>query len=258
MFKHSFVFELQSSLVHTEETSSNIANIYREKVMLGGKVHHIPALHGNSIRGTWRDLGANHLCTLLEIEPNTLPLKVFHILFSGGALDKSVAYMDVGEKRKMRQMLPFLSVFGSAIGNEMLQGKMIVGSAYPHCKELGTGDVSYNDMTALVRYTRTDDTKRVLGERDDKGDSAQMFYDTETLAKGVMLDCEVIIDSDDEIELAAFHDIIEQFKEKPYLGGTSRAGHGKVSFEHKHSGQSYRDYVAEHKEEIRDYLVSTF
>lgn len=258
MRKVNLTFRLESSLVHIEETNSNIANIYRERILRDGQIHNVPAVHGNSIRGVWRDIGANQLCELLEIEPGTLPTNVFHILFSGGYLDKSISYLDPGRKRKMREMLPFLSVFGSAIGNEMLQGKLRVGTAYPRCRELGTGELSYNDMCTLVRYTRQDDTKRFIGENHAEDKTQQMFYDIEVLVKGVELDCEVVIDSDDEIELSMFDHIIDAFKLKPHLGGASRIGHGKVTFDYDGDGSAYVDYVTRNKEAIREYLLSEF
>ena len=65
MEKITLNLELVQSLVHTEETSSNIANIYRETILKNGKIHKIPAYHGNALRGLLRNLAFENLVTLL-------------------------------------------------------------------------------------------------------------------------------------------------------------------------------------------------
>ncbi|MDR0608199.1 MAG: hypothetical protein LBG52_07890 [Candidatus Peribacteria bacterium] len=45
MHKLNLQLKLLSPLVHTEETSSNIANIFREKVVIDGKIQEVPSFH---------------------------------------------------------------------------------------------------------------------------------------------------------------------------------------------------------------------
>jgi CRISPR/Cas system CMR subunit Cmr4 (Cas7 group RAMP superfamily) len=259
MKKVSFRVELETSLVHTEEVSSNISNIFREKVLRDGIVHNIPALHGNSIRGLLRDVGASQLCESLGIENNSLSISTFYKLFSGGSLEKSETIIDLNKKRELRAKLPFLSIFGSALGNEMLQGKMAITSAYPECKELGTGETSYNDLTTIVRYTRVDDSKMVTGEKytEESEQKQMMFYDIEVLAKGTVLNFEVYLDTDDEIEIACFSAIWQRFLEKPFFGGASRAGHGTIKvldMSEELKPDAYFKHIESFKEDIKTFL----
>lgn len=254
MKTYSFSTRLLSSLVHTEETNSNIASIYREKVVIGNKIHHIPAVHGNSIRGVLRRVGFNHLCETIELELNTLSVSSYHILFNGGMLDNNTPYIDIKNKIAIRRKMPLLSVLGSVMGSEMLQGKLIVSSAIPQCKELMTGDNSHYDMTNIVRYTRVDDCPR---KEKDKTPT-QMFYDVEILAKGAVLDWEIILDSDDALEQGALEQTLYQFSKKPFIGGASNKGHGKLEFEfaETENAKKYTDFLIENKEIIKKWIMS--
>lgn len=265
MFHYNFELRLQSSLIHTEETHSNMSNIFREKIKVDDKIHEIPALHGNAMRGLLRDIGAQHMLETVEFPAKELPTHVFHMLFTGGALTKSTSRLSVEEKREIRERLPLLSIFGTAMGNEMLQGKLIVSSVYPMCKELGNGEKSYNDMVQIVRYTRMDDIKKVYGEdfvAKQEEETSQMFYDIEVLVKGTDLTWEVYLDSDNDIERACFEQLLSDFIRKPYIGGASRAGHGKVSIENMtRNGEAfeldtdgYNDYLLENKKETVEKL----
>lgn len=260
MKKYKFTNKLLSSLVHTEDTNSNMANIFREKILKDKEILEVPAVHGNSIRGLLRDLGAKHLLQQLETQPNSLKTNVFHILFSGGALEKSDTTIDIEKKKELREMLPFLSIFGSAIGNEMIQGKLIISSAYPKCLELETGSMSYNDMVSIIRYTRQDDTKKITGEKYTKNteEKQQMFYDIEVLNLGVELNWEIILDSDNEIEISCLETILKELENKPYLGGASRVGHGKIDFNIDSNMKPYLDFLKKNKNEITKFLQTRF
>lgn len=262
---YSIKAKLQTSLIHTEDVSSNIANIYRENIKIGEEIHHIPALHGNSIRGQFRDIGADHLLTAVEVEPNSLPTDLFYMLFSGGSLTKSETTIDIEKRIKTRKMLPFLSIFGTAAGNEMIQGKLKITRALPDCSELGTGTTSYNDMTDIVRYTRQDDKKKLVGEKftvDEQSDKPQqMFYDTEVIKAGVTVSFEIYLDSTSEIELGCLHNIIREFKKQPFLGGASRVGHGKVEIdfvEDEKLIEQYLQFLNDNKDDIRKHLLEEF
>lgn len=253
--------KLLSSLIHTEETVSNIANIYRERVIIGDDIHSIPAIHGNSIRGQLRDLGAIRLLDTIEIENNNLPIDKFHILFSGGALTTSVPTIKMAEKMEYRRLCPFISLFGSALGGEMLQGKLSVGSGLPECSEIGTGGVSYHDMTEIVRYTRLDDNKRSTGEKyaKDGEQTQQMFYDIEVLKAGVILSFEIWTFHETELELGALHCAIKDLMNtKPFFGGKSSAGHGKVELDFKPDEaliDNYLQFLKNNKDDIKKTII---
>lgn len=255
---------LKSPLVHTEETNSNIATIYREKVYLNNKIYEIPAVHGNSIRGLLRNIGAEHFLTSIEMEFNTVPTNLFHILFSGGALEKMKVFVDISEKKEFRKYLPYLSIFGAAVGDEMIEGKLIVTSAIPRCKELNTGESSIYDLTQIIRYTRHDDRKMVIGDKhlaDHQNTPYQMFYDIETLCAGTVLDFEFILKCPSDLEQGAFENILKLFKEQPFIGGKSAVGHGRIEFDvelDQNKIDNYNIFLKNNKDDIKQYLKNRF
>jgi len=264
MKQYQIKAKLLSSAIHTEETNSNIANIFRERILKEDVIYDVPCIHGNSIRGHLRNIGAEHFLQKIEAEPNSLPTSLFHILFSGGALEKSEVIIDIMAKKKLRETVPFLSVFGSAVGDEMLDGKLIVSSGVPVCKELQTGNTSIYDMVQLIRYTRQDDTKKYCGEAFSQGNeiTQQMFYDIECLIAGTELNFEIILKNPSEIEVGMMETVLSLFHDKyPYLGSKSSAGHGKIEFDFKPEAElieKYNQYLINNKNEIKEYLAERF
>ena len=67
--------------------------------------------------------------TLLDYELNSK--KVYHFLFTGGILEaldnKDKGAINLSRKKKIRELIPPISLLGSALGNQMIQGKLKVG-----------------------------------------------------------------------------------------------------------------------------------
>ena len=126
---------------------------------------------GNAWRGMMRDLGARYLLEKLSIA--TLPLEMFYLLFSGGNIGGEQK-IDLEQARRLRKALPFFSLFGGGVGNQILGGKLNVGAMYPICHEcerilpesLKGVSTSWREWITEQSYTRTDDAKdERLGER---------------------------------------------------------------------------------------------
>jgi CRISPR type IV-associated protein Csf2 len=133
-----------------------------------GKPVEVFVYHGNAWRGALRDAGAKYLLdTLGQGSSLRIPLQLFYLLFSGGSIsgDQSI---DIDQARRIREGLPFLSVFGGGVGNQLLPGKIAVGDAYPLCREVqhllpehlrDPGAVSWRQMTTERSHSRKDDAK---------------------------------------------------------------------------------------------------
>jgi CRISPR type IV-associated protein Csf2 len=134
-----------SSIAHSGGQTFGISTkLRREKfVQPDGRVEEIPVISGNSLRGLLRDRGMLHMCKALGYgvreetgEVMGLSLPAFHFLFSGGALtsqgDKTI---DIGYARRLRELIPLVGVFGGAVGNVILPGKLKVGKLIPICAE---------------------------------------------------------------------------------------------------------------------------
>lgn len=219
--------------------------------------------------------------------------------------------LDVDYARRLTQLVPLIGVFGTAVGNQIIPGCLKVGKAIPICKETAAiiperyhdmGQIvnSIWDLTQKEAYTRKDDAKNdryrpliaapdrmqldtTAADRrakqatagvvvvEDTGAAQQMRYYVETLAAGTMLYWYVILDDASDMEYYAFMDCLLEFSKKPYIGGKSAVGLGKVklsfddwqTIEQRVVGDkaitadgvtSYSVYVVNHAAEIKEVL----
>jgi len=100
------------------------------------KIYHVS---GNSIRGKLRRLTMYDFFSLIgkpvqEVEN----LKVYHLFFGGGKLEsseKDTGVIDLEIRRKIRNLIPPLALFGTAVKNQMVPGILKNGHAFPICRE---------------------------------------------------------------------------------------------------------------------------
>jgi CRISPR type IV-associated protein Csf2 len=265
-----------TSISHIGDTHGVNAKLRREKIVQpDGTVEEVPVISGNSIRGILRDRGMLHMLRTLGygVEAGEvvtgLSLAAFYFLFSGGALTKTGSRgLDIDEARKWREAIPLVALFGGAMGNQIMPGKVKIGKAIPICAEtlhliperFVNGNIqSVWDMCQEEAYTRRDDEKNenlrqliapeVRGlleakaaagrkkakEGDDvveaTGQKQQMRYYVETLAAGTKLFWGVTLDDVTDLEFEAFCVTLAEFSRFPYIGGKSGVGHGKVKVE---------------------------
>jgi len=265
-----------TSISHIGETLGTQAMLRREKILLpDGTVEEIPIISGNSLRGILRDRGMLHMLQVLgygvnketgEVQGISLP--AFHFLFSGGVLESSLRRgIDLDEAERWRRLIPLVSLFGGAVGNQILPGKLLVGKAIPICQETAhilppryfTGNVpSIWDLLQEEAYTRRDDGKntalraliapeglKMLEAEDRKrqqrlngedvveqpGTHQQMRYRTETIAAGTRLFWNITLNDPTPLEWDAFCVTLAEFARSPHIGGRSAIGHGKVEIQ---------------------------
>src|SRR5690554_2036309 len=177
---YSYVFEgvvtALTSISHIGETRGIHAGLRRERIVQpDGSVEEVPIISGNSIRGLLRDRGMLHMLKVLGYgtdekgNVNGLPLPAFYFLFSGGTLTKTGSKgLDIDEARRWRELIPLVSVFGGAMGNQIMPGRAKIDKLIPICQETFhilperfiTGDeVSVWDYCQMEAYTRKDDEK---------------------------------------------------------------------------------------------------
>jgi CRISPR type IV-associated protein Csf2 len=274
----SYIFEgvmtALTSIAHSGGQSFGInTKLRREKfVQPDGTIEEVPVLSGNGLRGMLRDRGMLHMCRLLGYgvsdEDGTvqgLTLPAFHFLFSGGILTSEGGKgLDIELARKLRALIPLVGVFGGAVGNQILPGRLKVGKAIPICAETvhllptryAIGVSSIWDYLQEEMYTRKDDEKNehlrqlmplqtlqlmdarraASKERSERGDAdpdigehQQMRYYVETFAAGTRFFWELILDDPTEIEFEALITTLVEWSKLPYVGGKSAVGLGKVS-----------------------------
>ncbi len=266
-----------SSISHIGDTHGINAKLRREKIVqVDGSIEEVPVISGNSLRGILRDRGMLHMLRCLGYGVNEetgevrgLSLAAFYFLFSGGALESAGGQrgLDIDEARKWRETIPLVSLFGGAMGNQIMPGKLKVEKALPICRETahlipprflgGKAQESIWEMTQEESYTRRDDEKneplrqlltpetrllleeKAAGKREkaksgdnqdvDIGQHQQMRYFVETLAAGTQLFWGLTLDDVSDLELEAACACLSEFSRLPYIGGKSGVGHGKVA-----------------------------
>lgn len=259
----SGTFQLLSHLVHSEGTVSNVSKFRTSPVLFRDQIEEVPALSGNSIRGLLRRHSAAHLCNALGIKGQELPARLYYCLFSGGSLQKGVSQTgrDTGFFAQLRNMIPHLSLFGAAVAQEIMPGKLVVDWAYPICQETTsiTGVESHvvaADLLESIRYTRLDD----LEDKAEDTAAQQMIYEVEALIPGTILAHSFVLTHASDMERGAFYAVLNSLIGHPYLGGMSGKGHGRFSTSYTVDDeclQGYQQHLEEHREEIREYLLGS-
>lgn len=249
--------------MHSEERTGFSTKFRRISFRVGDEYIPVPVLSGNSIRGVLRRLGASHLLDKVGLAPADLSDAAYYVLFSGGILLKGEKTAAIPEfKAGLRTHNPFLSLFGSAVRQEMLMGKLRVGMAIPICQETAdyTGQpstVSFFDLLQEVSYTRRDDREEKSAETLAAEDKHQMRYVVEVLAAGSELAHSFSLRRVNELETSCFYTLLRLFAERPYLGGMSNIGHGYVSWTYPTGDTAlYEQWLDDNREGIAAHLVA--
>jgi len=266
-----------SSISHNGGESFGIDSLLRREkfVQPDGSVQEVPVVSGNSMRGVLRDRGMLHMCRELgygseeEGAVRGLPIGAFHFLFSGGSLGQDGGKtINIESARKLRSMIPLVSIFGGAMGNNILPGKLDMGKLIPICAETAhllpaeflpsARPASIWEYTQREMYTRKDDERNehlrgVIESRtrnlieaarleksarvarsepvEDSGQRQQMMYYVETLASGTPFYWAICLRDVSDMEFEAFLTALAEFSKRPVIGGKANVGHGHVAIE---------------------------
>ena len=258
----------KSLIVHGGDSrGGTLTEFRRVKCVVGDRIEMLPVISGNSIRGLLRDACAEFSLRAAGIE-KLKDIGAYHLLFSGGALTKggSEAYVNVAEEKKLRELLPALSLFGGSLGNRILGGRLDVGEWVPLCEELAwmvpdeyaelARKFSIYDLVDVIGFTRRDDAKnrrlqehldddtlrlymqrketlREANEAEEPGASAQMRYFMECLIPGTKFYVEFVLHHVTDVELGTFLGGLALFANRPAVGGRASTGLGRVELELK-------------------------
>lgn len=233
------------------------------------EIDNIPAIHGNAIRGVLRRLMMQEFLDQLDYTLDSM--KVYHFLFTGGMLEatsKDSGVIDLKLKQKIRDNIPPISLLGSALGNQMIQGKLKVGLANLVCKETEEY-ISPDYDTSFSAYnlrgsdfgTRLDDLKESKNKDKDKdAQSTQMLYEFETVVRGARFTHEYILEDANPVERACFYNGYKLLSERPFLGGKGSTGYGQMKFDYPKLNNEelddtpYIEYLKDNQETITSLL----
>lgn len=255
---------------HIGETRSIDSKFAREKMMISSKagitkVIEVPVISGNSLRGVLRRRAGYKFLELLGIRKETLVEGLQHALFSGGMLKKGAegGVIDTSFVSKVRQNVPYLSLFGTVLGQQMIQSKLDVGQLVPiACQTKGrTGidsDISIYSLLDERSATRRDDMEdKTKGIQDPEEQKQQMRYTHEVLVAGTEFYHYFTLKSCNDIEKGAFWSTIADFSKYPKIGGLGCRGFGMIKLNYNiqdEQAQKYEAWVTENKDTITKYL----
>jgi len=261
------VLQLQSPTFHGGDLKTGSETLFRRlKFIVNDKVEEVPYISGNEVRGQLRRLLMRDLLKRLNYEVKSL--RLYHSLFSGGVLEeleeKSAHSLDIEFRRRVRKLLPPVSLLGLAYRNQVIEGKLKVMHALPICRELvdylpsdivskyssyaGKSMYEYLDWTF---HTRHSEERRVSEEEQ----AVQMLYRFEVLVPGTLLYTEIICDDCSEIELSCLSHMIDLWKQHPFIGGKSSTGYGRVKFievtkDFNIDSKLYLEFLEKNRDEI--------
>ena len=224
----------------------------------------IPLIQGNSIRGLLRRLCIKDFFLLLGFDKKEqgVDKDMYHQLMTGGNITSSTAFEDIALREEYVRLCPMIGLFGSAIGNMTIQGKMKVGGLRPLCREHGNAEYSFWETIGREFGTRLDSSKteneiEIIGQQEDRN-ADQMKYEFEVFNTGTVFDSDFFLTTNDEILVSAFWRCIVLLKEFGYIAGNSARGYGKMDFQievPKDADKKYLDYIKNNKKECLKYFV---
>ena len=250
----------QSPIHHGgDEKAGNQSLIRRQAYIVDNSVIEIPVISGNAIRGVLRRMIWDDL---LERVGYTLAnMKIYHMLFTGGILEavdsKDSGLIDIDMKKRLRAELPPLAVLGTALGNQMFEGKLKCAIAQPICSELKEflpDDLPVQPTTSIYELvsfdfmTRLDDIKEARQE----GEAAhQMLMSFEVINPGTIFVHSFALDNPNDVEKAVLAHALNLWREHPWIGGKSGVGYGTVKLNYELDDDSaYLKFIEDNKEQI--------
>lgn len=269
--------EAKSQIHHGGDNKTGSETLFRrQEYLIGNNFTSIPIIHGNAFRGILRREIMADLCNTLGLgykdSENTIQLNkdVYHALFSGGTLHE-VAEKDSGKinlefKKQIMDLVPPLSLFGTAFGNQILSGSLQISHLLPLCSELKNeylpDDIpeKYQNRLNLSVYEFIDymfqTRKDELREREDDEQAIQMLIKYEIMKPGTIFYTEIKLVDYNELELSCLARTLELWSRNPHIGGNSSVGLGKVApnFDLNTTSDLYIEFLDKNKKEIMLFL----
>lgn len=258
-----------SPFAHGADSKAGNATLFRRQDILcaNNAMLSLPFYAGNALRGTIRDLLADHFISSLGLTPRRdappVALWFFHALYAGGALEETNTKTKAiiaklgnngsvksGGIKEFRDMLPGLSLLGSAMGNKILAGRCNFNDFRPRCIEYDSGESSAAELFEWTYLTRRED-------HEDHIKHHGMIAHTECLKAGVIMDGGIDMSTHiNELEKSSLGMGLQLAKQKGKLGAENRRGLGNVRIDISNHPDctEYESYLKNNKSNIIKYL----
>lgn len=254
---------------HGGDNKAGNATLFRRQTILceTGAILDLPFYAGNALRGTMRDLLADHFLATLGFTPRRdkppINLWFFHVIYAGGVLEESGAALNAiagklgkngaanaGGIHEFRDTLPHLSLLGAAIGNRILSGRVSFGDYRPRCVEYGNGGKYSHELFEWTFITRREDHE---AHEEHHG----MIANTECLRTGVIMDGGInLSDHISNLEKSALGMGLKLLADGGRIGAENRRGLGSVNIkiDNMPDPDLYQNYLGDKKKQIIKYL----
>jgi hypothetical protein len=247
------------------EKTGAVVLLNRLKFIVDGRPVDVPIISGNQVRGRLRRLLMRDFLDLAGYEMDLTQKsyqKLYHTLFAGGVLteaeESESGVIDLGMKFRLTRLIPPIRLFGCSYANQMIEGRLLVGHMLPVCRELREylgveSDVSFYQLIGRAFQTRRDEL-RAGPEPGEDEQAVQMLVEYECFSPGTRFYHEIVLDAAGDLDLSTLHRAIELWQEKPYIGGKSSVGFGKLRIDYQwpkpvDSG-AYLAFIRENRDEI--------
>lgn len=261
-------YEAQSPISHGSDEDFGMEQRLRTIEMTvreDGELYHedIPVVSGNSLRGQLRDLLAEDFLTRISTDEDPVEMgdPLSNAFWAGGALERTGGPGKLNRRmlNGIREHIPPLSLLGTALADQMLEGRLNMGMLTPIATETEAytdrpSDHSVFEFVDETFYTRQDD--RVGGRQEDE-DVQQMRYVVQILTPGTRFDHWMALESASEVERACLAHAFDLFAASPHIGGMKAVGHGKVTFSYGDDlpdPDPYLEFVADNRDEITSFV----
>ncbi len=224
----------------------------------------IPVIPGNSLRGHARRCLMNYVFSKVfgEKYQRELRAEIYYTFFNGGMLTTADGFLNIEEKIKIRENLPFLSIFGAMLGKEDLPGKMNWNFAMLNCNETNS-EIKRDGMSFLKEYfqTRRDDFEGIVDAETEKRKSSaiQMIYSAICVEMGASFNWSINTFYLSDLEKSFFDLALIQLQKDGKIGGRGRSGYGKVAYEllsdYNIDCGLAEKYLEDNKDDIKKYIM---
>ena len=190
--------DLTAPFHHGAGTAGNTSLLRTQDVVQpDGTVARVPFLSAASIRHALRDALAWHTAHTLNIEPGTLSKGTVDLLWTGGAVSSTGSRTDLDMMRRVEAHYPALAMLGYAAKSDIITGTLRASDLILVCQENDWRLPEHLRGARRAAAYRTEE----FGTRHDQAtspagrylqvvdelDTAQMIWDTQTLAAGSTL-----------------------------------------------------------------------
>lgn len=285
---YTTVMTLMSPCSHGADHKSGNVTMFRRqryKDPVTGDTYWAPFIAGNAWRGVWRDEAGALTCRDVGLKLTEVDPKIAHALMAGGTIEAGAdgAGVDLALRRRVRALIPAWDLFAGVLQQQIMRGMLRVHDSHLVCREnawllydrikpaAGGARLAYEDFRAALEPADNLTQLRLLTRHAhrDLADSEgmQMLTETEVLLPGAQLVHSfqlIAMDGVSTLARSFFTRVLREFQDNAFIGAGNARGLGAVAFDPYAPGDpahalpsedEYLAFVAEHRDEIRAFLL---